>query len=70
MVGAYAVGALSGGAFNPAVAVGASIMGFFNWGDIWIYLFATLLGGAVAALAFLYVNPAETPPPGQAVPEP
>ena len=37
MVGAYAVGALSGGAFNPAVAVGASIMGFFSWGDIWIY---------------------------------
>ena len=70
MVGAYAVGALSGGAFNPAVAVGASIMGFFSWGDIWIYLFATLLGGAVAALAFLYVNPAETPPPRQAVPEP
>jgi hypothetical protein len=45
-------------------------MGFFSWGDIWIYLFATLLGGAVAALAFLYVNPAETPPPRQAVPEP
>ena len=70
MVGAYAVGALSGGAFNPAVAVGASIMGFFSWGDIWIYLLATLLGGAVAALAFLYVNPAEAPPPREAVPEP
>src|ERR671918_804759 len=40
MVGVYSVGALSGGAFNPAVALGASIMGFLSWGDIWIYLFA------------------------------
>jgi aquaporin Z len=70
MVGVYAVGALSGGAFNPAVALGASIMGFFSWGDIWIYLFANLLGGVAAALAFLYVNPAETPTPRETVPEP
>jgi aquaporin Z len=70
MVGVYAVGALSGGAFNPAVALGGSIMGFFSWGDIWIYLFANLLGGVAAALAFLYVNPAETPTPREAVPEP
>ena len=59
MVGAYAVGALSGGAFNPAVALGASIMGFFEWSDFWIYLVACFLGGAAAAIAFLYVNPAE-----------
>ena len=59
MVGAYAVGALSGGAFNPAVALGASIMGFFDWSDLWIYLVAGFLGGAAAAVAFLYVNPAE-----------
>ena len=59
MVGAYAVGALSGGAFNPAVALGASIMGFFEWSDLWIYLVACFLGGAAAAIAFLYVNPAE-----------
>jgi aquaporin Z len=70
MVGVYSVGALSGGAFNPAVALGASIMGFLSWGDIWIYLFANFLGGAAAALAFLYVNPAETPTPREAVPEP
>ena len=70
MVGAYAVGPVSGGAFNPAVALGASIMGFFSWGDIWIYLFANFLGGVAAALAFLYVNPAEESTPREAVPEP
>lgn len=36
--GAVAVGGVSGGAFNPAVAVGASLMGLFSWSDIWIYL--------------------------------
>jgi aquaporin Z len=70
LVGAYAVGALSGGAFNPAVALGASIMGFFSWGDIWIYLLANFAGGIAAAIAFLYVNPAEEPTPREAVPEP
>lgn len=59
MVGAYAVGAISGGAFNPAVALGAMVMGLFAWGDIWIYAIATLLGGAVAARVFLYTLPGE-----------
>jgi aquaporin Z len=52
MVGAYAVGPVSGGAFNPAVAVGISVMGVTLWGAIWIYLVANLLGGAVAAIAY------------------
>jgi hypothetical protein len=34
-------------------------MGFFDWSDLWIYLVAGFLGGAAAAVAFLYVNPAE-----------
>ncbi|MQA76121.1 MAG: porin [Solirubrobacterales bacterium] len=66
LAGVYAVGALSGGAFNPAVAFGAMIMGFFAWSDIWIYLIANFLGGAAAAIAFLYVNPAEEPEPREA----
>lgn len=57
--GAYAVGAISGGAFNPAVAVGAMVMGLLSWGDIWVYLVATLAGGAAAAFVFLYTQPAE-----------
>jgi aquaporin Z len=50
--GAFAVGSISGGAFNPAVAIGATLMGLFSWSHIWIYLLANLLGGAGAALAF------------------
>jgi len=57
--GAYAVGAVSGAAFNPAVAVGAMVMGLLSWGDIWIYLVANLLGGAAAAWVFLYTQPGE-----------
>src|SRR3954469_24144166 len=57
--GAYAVGAVSGAAFNPAVAVGAMVMGLLSWGDIWIYLLANLLGGAAAGAVFLYTQPGE-----------
>ncbi|HEX2070438.1 MAG TPA: aquaporin [Thermoleophilaceae bacterium] len=59
VAGAYAVGTISGGAFNPAVALGAMVMGLFSWGDIWIYAIATVLGGAVAAFVFLYTQPGE-----------
>ena len=59
MVGAYAVGAVSGAAFNPAVAVGAMVMGLFSWGDIWIYLLANFAGGAAAAYVFLFTLPGE-----------
>lgn len=52
LAGAYAVGAVSGGVFNPAVAVGITIMGMVDVSFIWVYLVATLAGGAVAALAF------------------
>jgi aquaporin Z len=57
--GAFAVGGISGGAFNPAVAVGAATMGLFAWSKIWIWLLADLVGGALAALAFLTLNPAD-----------
>lgn len=57
--GAFAVGGISGGAFNPAVGFGVSVFGAFEWSHIWIYLLAPLCGGVAAALAFLYVQPAE-----------
>jgi aquaporin Z len=57
--GAFAVGAVSGAAFNPAVAIGAMVMGLLSWSDIWVYLLANLLGGVAAATAFLYTQPAE-----------
>lgn len=58
VVGAFAVGGISGGAFNPAVAFGISVMGLAAWSSIWIYLVADFLGGAVAALAFKAVHEA------------
>jgi aquaporin Z len=59
--GALAVGAVSGGAFNPAVALGASALGLFAWSNIWIYLLAELAAGALAAGAFLLTQLAEEP---------
>ncbi len=56
LAGAYAVGGVSGGAFNPAVALGLCTMGVVAWGSIWIYLVANLAGGAVAALTYKIVN--------------
>lgn len=57
LTGAYAVGGVSGGAFNPAVATGITIMGKATPPNIWIYLVADFAGGAVAALVFRVLNP-------------
>lgn len=57
MAGAYAVGSISGGAFNPAVAVGITIMGLSSIQDIWIFLVANLVAGAAAAFTFKFLNP-------------
>src|SRR6266511_2162084 len=40
MTGAFAVGDISGGAFNPAVALGLCLLGISSWGNIWMYLVA------------------------------
>jgi aquaporin Z len=54
MAGAYAGGAISGGAFNPAVGIGPSIIdtalgGHNSLASVWIYIAAPLAGGAAAA---------------------
>jgi len=59
LTGAFAVGNISGGVFNPAVAVGISVMGLSSWANIWIYLVADFAGGALAAGAFKALNPDE-----------
>jgi aquaporin Z len=59
LTGAFAVGGISGGAFNPAVALGASALGLLKWSHYWVYLVADLIGGAAAAVTFLYTQPAE-----------
>jgi aquaporin Z len=55
--GAFAVGGISGAAFNPAVALGGAALGLFSWGTMWVYLVVELVGGALAGLAFLALNP-------------
>lgn len=52
IAGAYAVGTISGGAFNPAVALGITLMNLSSFANLWIFIVANLAGAAVAALAF------------------
>ena len=49
---AFALGPISGAAFNPAVAIGAVAMGLIKSGNLWIYLVACPLGGLIAAQVF------------------
>lgn len=55
LVGAYAVGGISGGAFNPAVTLGLILMGKIPLASVWIYLVAQLLAAVVAALLYKMV---------------
>jgi aquaporin Z len=59
MAGAVAVGGISGGVFNPAVAFGISTAGMASWSMLWVYLLADLAGAAAAAVVFRVLNPAE-----------
>jgi aquaporin Z len=59
MTGAFAVGGISGGAFNPAVAVGVAVMKLVSFSQIWIHLIADLAGGLAAGLVFKFLNPAD-----------
>jgi aquaporin Z len=56
-------GSVSGGAFNPAVALGATIIKAFAWKNIWIYLVACFGGALLAALVFNFVNREDKPVP-------
>jgi len=57
MTMAFALGGISGGAFNPAVAIGITVLHLAKVSNLWIYLFANLAGGALAAFTFRFVNP-------------
>lgn len=56
LAGAVAVGGISGGAFNPAVGVGLTLMKLVNPTQLGVYWAADLIGGAVAALVYVFVN--------------
>ena len=45
----YALGRLSGGAFNPAMALGFCVLSMIEWADYWMYLLGSLLGAAASA---------------------
>jgi len=51
---AFALGAISGGHFNPAVSVGLAVAGRFKTSDLVPYVIAQVLGAIVAA-ALLYL---------------
>src|SRR6266481_2226562 len=67
LVGAFSVGNISGGAFNPAVAfgatAGAALFALGSWSDLWIYLAGPLLGAAVGAGIHRLQARAEPVPP-------
>jgi aquaporin Z len=53
---AVAVGRISGGAFNPAVAIGVSVLKLASWSNLWMYWLSEFLAAAVAAACFLVLN--------------
>ena len=56
MACAYGLGGITGGAFNPAVAVGISAIGMTTWANILAFLLGQLLAGVAAAFVFKYVT--------------
>jgi aquaporin Z len=71
--GAFAAGSVSGAAFNPAVAIGPSLVHALvsdgPLASLWIYLIAPLAAGATAAFLFRLQHPEPAwkpvvPPPG------
>ena len=55
---------ISGGLFNPAIALGASLFGAFKgvpivWQHLVLYVGGALLGGYLAAIAFKYFLPTD-----------
>jgi aquaporin Z len=57
MTMAYGLGGICGGAFNPAVATGFTVMHIVKATDGWVYLIGNLGGAAAAAMIFKFINP-------------
>ena len=54
LTGAYAVGHISGGHFNPAVTLGAAVAGRLPWAKAPLYIVSQVVGGLLAG-ALIYV---------------
>ncbi len=57
LVMAYAMGDISGGAFNPAVAFCATLLKMKSWASFWVYLVGCFGGASLAAGVFKICNP-------------
>ncbi len=62
VIGAFAAGPISGGAFNPAIAVGLGTMGVAKAGHVVVLVLSNLVGGALAGFVFRYLNPDDLEP--------
>ena len=58
--GAFAVGGISGAAFNPAVAVGVTLMHLSAKGFLWVLVTGEIVGAVGAAIAYKLLHPADT----------
>lgn len=56
VVMAFALGGISGGAFNPAIATGITLMHIEKAANFWIYLAGDFSAAALAALTFKVIN--------------
>jgi aquaporin Z len=56
LAGAFAVGGVSGGAFNPAVAIALCTMKLVACSDLAMYFVGQFAGAALAAFAFKFCN--------------
>jgi aquaporin Z len=65
--GAFAVGPISGAAFNPAVGLGATavaaVAGHGDWSHLWLYVVGPIAGAAIGAGLHVLQGPATTPVP-------
>ena len=65
--GAFAVGPISGAAFNPAVGLGATavaaIAGHGTWSHLWLYIVGPLAGASIGAGVHTLQGPALPVPP-------
>jgi aquaporin Z len=59
LAGALAVGPISGGAFNPAVAVGITMLNIVKLQFIWIYFVANFAAAIAAAFVFQFLKPGD-----------
>lgn len=59
LVGTYAVAPISTAAFNPAIALGLTILNVNAWENIWIFLVSNLAAASLAAIVFMYSHKSE-----------